>query len=326
MKTSEAVPLIFVAVLFGLILLYFDARPSEEAAANPQRVTATEQGVASPVTVIDVDAKPVPEIAPVVGLTAEVNRPDGTWTPYGVVLMLVNTGMSDDWATEVADVAATCIAWSGGDPNWEGTDKHGTARYGLCGTLEPGNPKTSAKAIRRTAEDNRSNGLKVLAGNERWIDSSYRTHLPDVHEALNFMLDDSIRFVARIPVSVDIVESFSLMIAHAIRDGIELTGWGWRSPEKTRELRFANCSKIRDNPDLLMTLPPSQCETPTAIPGTSRHETGKAIDFNKYDPEEDRIRGLRSYDVEFKWLEEHAADYGLFNYKPEPWHWSVDAK
>lgn len=48
-----------------------------------------------------------------------------------------------------------------------------------------------------------------------------------------------------------------------------------------------------------------------AYPGTSNHETGNAIDF-------------ADTPGAWDWLAQHASEYGLHNYAPEAWHYSVD--
>ncbi|MDM7831573.1 D-alanyl-D-alanine carboxypeptidase family protein [Cellulomonas edaphi] len=92
--------------------------------------------------------------------------------------------------------------------------------------------------------------------------------------------------------------------AHA--DGIDLGGWGWRSNAQQRALRAQNCDAA------------GRCSPSTAVPGTSRHERGLAIDFTV---------GGRSLDYSsagYAWMVAHASDYGLKNLPGEAWHWSVD--
>ncbi|HEY9720820.1 MAG TPA: D-alanyl-D-alanine carboxypeptidase family protein [Oscillatoriaceae cyanobacterium] len=48
-----------------------------------------------------------------------------------------------------------------------------------------------------------------------------------------------------------------------------------------------------------------------AKPGTSNHEKGLAIDF-------------KGTPGAFDWLKAHASSFGLYNYPPEPWHYSID--
>jgi LAS superfamily LD-carboxypeptidase LdcB len=70
-------------------------------------------------------------------------------------------------------------------------------------------------------------------------------------------------------------------------------------------------------------MPASQCSPPTAIPGTSEHERGLAIDF--------RCNGqsigqrARSNPC-FVWLSRHAAEYGFYNLPSEAWHWSTTGR
>ena len=68
-------------------------------------------------------------------------------------------------------------------------------------------------------------------------------------------------------------------------------------------------------------MPASQCTPPTAIPGTSAHEQGLAIDFT--------CNGggtVRRGDPCWNWLAVHAGDYGLINLPSEAWHWSTDGR
>lgn len=115
----------------------------------------------------------------------------------------------------------------------------------------------------------------------------------------------------QIAVDESIVDQTMAMIEAAAADGITLRGWGWRSFERQIELRAAHCADV-------WATPASQCSPPTAIPGSSRHEIGVAIDFH------DGANALGRGSVEFAWLAEHAADYGFYNLPSEPWHWSID--
>lgn len=49
-----------------------------------------------------------------------------------------------------------------------------------------------------------------------------------------------------------------------------------------------------------------------AVPGTSNHGLGKAVDLNN---------GTSSWPSTFKWLKQNAATYSFFNIPREPWHW-----
>jgi len=118
-----------------------------------------------------------------------------------------------------------------------------------------------------------------------------------------------------ITVHASLAPNLAALLAHAQADGIDLSGSGWRSYQQQVELR-------RDNgcPDLY-TAPPSTCRVPTAIPGTSRHETGLAIDFTTAG----RTIATRTHPA-YHWLAANAATYGLYNLPSEPWHWSTDGR
>ncbi len=117
--------------------------------------------------------------------------------------------------------------------------------------------------------------------------------------------------VGGIVVEAAMVEQTSAMLASAAADGITLQGWGWRSHDAQIELRRAHCADV-------WTTPASECSPPTAIPGTSRHEYGTAIDFH------DGTESLSASSPAFAWLSEHASEFGFYNLPSEPWHWSVD--
>lgn len=102
-----------------------------------------------------------------------------------------------------------------------------------------------------------------------------------------------------------LVTAVEALQAAAKADGIDLSGWGWRSNEQQRALRARNCTA-------------SGCRPATATPGTSRHERGLAIDFT--------VNGhvITAGSAAWTWMVRNAPTYGLKNLPGEPWHWSVD--
>ena len=100
------------------------------------------------------------------------------------------------------------------------------------------------------------------------------------------------------------------MIRDARNAGVNLVGYGWRSPQRTAELRVINGC-----PDVY-TSSPSSCRIPTARPGQSMHERGLAIDFQSC------WRGSSC----FVWLSNNAGNYGFFNLPSESWHWSTNGR
>ncbi len=104
-----------------------------------------------------------------------------------------------------------------------------------------------------------------------------------------------------------------VLAAHA--DGIALCGGGYRSPAEQIQLRIAHCGSSNY---AIYQMPSGQCSPPTAVPGTSNHEQGLAIDFRCFGD------GIPTHASPcFQWLAGHAATYGLFNLPSEPWHWST---
>jgi D-alanyl-D-alanine carboxypeptidase len=106
--------------------------------------------------------------------------------------------------------------------------------------------------------------------------------------------------------------SFTRMINDAAKDGVKLSGGGFRTREQQIALRTTNGC-----PDV-WTAPASSCRVPTAIPGRSLHEVGLAIDMTSGGK---TINTRKS--PAFKWLAANAANYGFVNLPSEPWHWSI---
>lgn len=101
------------------------------------------------------------------------------------------------------------------------------------------------------------------------------------------------------------------MITAAAKDGVTLSGGGFRSYERQVQLRISNhCGNT-------YTAPSGSCSPPTARPGTSMHEVGLAIDFNLTNGRFGRV---------FTWLVNNAAKFGFCNLPTEPWHWSKNCR
>lgn len=108
------------------------------------------------------------------------------------------------------------------------------------------------------------------------------------------------------------VVAIDALMTAAQADGVDLSGWGWRSNEQQRALRARNCTPSAADPAVV------RCRPMTATPGTSRHERGLAIDFTV----DGRVVSAGS--TGWAWLVRNAHTYGLKNLPGEPWHWSVD--
>jgi LAS superfamily LD-carboxypeptidase LdcB len=117
-------------------------------------------------------------------------------------------------------------------------------------------------------------------------------------------------------VHTDIAPQVAALVVVARADGHELTGSGYRSPERQIELRRAHCGT---SADAIYEMPSSECTPPTARPGSSNHELGLAIDFECHGT----LIRTRSGEC-FAWLAANAPSFGLHNLPSEPWHWSID--
>jgi hypothetical protein len=114
-----------------------------------------------------------------------------------------------------------------------------------------------------------------------------------------------------IDVSVKIATQIRQLVDDAKKEGINFNGGGYRSIDEQISLRSRNgCPDIWN-------APASSCGTPTAIPGSSMHEKGEAIDF------QEGGSTLTSGSTGFNWLVQNASRYGLKNLPSEAWHWST---
>lgn len=118
-----------------------------------------------------------------------------------------------------------------------------------------------------------------------------------------------------IEVHQDIAEQTRQLYEAAFEAGLDLGGWGYRPIQLQIELRAAHCGGTDFD---IWHKPVFECAPPTARPGFSKHEQGRAVDFT--------IGGssIQSQDsAGFRWLAVHAPAYGFVNLEAEPWHWSI---
>lgn len=109
--------------------------------------------------------------------------------------------------------------------------------------------------------------------------------------------------------------NMSQLLAAAKADGKELAGGGFRTAAEQIRLRSVNhCADI-------YTASPDTCKPKTAIPGTSNHELGLAIDFKDMCyPNGTTCPGNDRYE----WLAANASKWKVKQLRAEAWHWSVD--
>lgn len=112
-----------------------------------------------------------------------------------------------------------------------------------------------------------------------------------------------------------LVDSLRMLQDSAAADGIVLGGGGYRTYAQQVATRKANCGTTSYD---IYQKPASQCRPPTAIPGTSMHERGLAVDVTAGGT----LIGSRNA-AAFGWLSRQASKFGLFNLPSEPWHWST---
>ena len=136
------------------------------------------------------------------------------------------------------------------------------------------------------------------------------------------VVNDQLRSVGGITVATSLAPSLQALLRAASADGIALTGYGYRSPETTAQLRMVNgCPDVYESP-------PSACRVPTARPGESMHEQGLAIDFNFegrticYPRPASSCVGNPAFD----WLSRNAGRFRLQVLDAEAWHWSTNGR
>lgn len=113
--------------------------------------------------------------------------------------------------------------------------------------------------------------------------------------------------------------AWEAMVAAARADGIDapllLPVSGYRSSEEQDWLWRAALEKYGD--------PDTACLW-VARPGTSAHQSGRAVDLHLGDPiESEYAEGMRTTGV-YRWLVEHAVRFGFYPYDLEPWHWEYN--
>lgn len=122
--------------------------------------------------------------------------------------------------------------------------------------------------------------------------------------------------VRTITVACSISAQLDKMLGAAEADGFTLTGGGYRDPSQQIAVRRTNCGSSQY---AIYEESPNSCHPPTALPGTSMHEQGLAIDFMW----NGSIISSHS-NAAYQWLAGHAASYGFYNLPSEAWHWSVN--
>jgi zinc D-Ala-D-Ala carboxypeptidase len=159
--------------------------------------------------------------------------------------------------------------------------------------------------------------IAVLVNKSNKLPEGYKPeHL--VYPDVKFIFNEKIE---KRMMRKDAADALKDLFEAAEEDGIELAGVSaYRSHERQKQL-FE--SYVRRDGD-------AKARTYSAVPGTSEHETGLAIDVTGSDGKcaaEDCFAGT----PEAKWIEDHAHEYGFIvrypkgkkritGYKYEPWH------
>jgi hypothetical protein len=117
-------------------------------------------------------------------------------------------------------------------------------------------------------------------------------------------------------VDVTIAGQVAAMMAAADSAGLHLSGGGFRPDAKQVQLRRQHCG--RSSYDIYQR-PPGECSPPTALPGTSMHQWGLAVDWSNA-----RSLIASHNNAAWQWLSSNAGRFGFANFPSEPWHWSTN--
>jgi type IV secretory pathway VirB2 component (pilin) len=119
-----------------------------------------------------------------------------------------------------------------------------------------------------------------------------------------------------ISVCKSINTNVNAMFTKAKTDNIPLSGGGFRSQSEQIQKRIQNCGAEN------VYKKEAKCKVQTATPGSSMHESGLALDLQCNGSK------IKKDDVCFKWLQQNASTYKLFNLATgdEPWHWSTNGR
>jgi len=119
-------------------------------------------------------------------------------------------------------------------------------------------------------------------------------------------------------VDVTIAGQVAAMMAAADSAGLHLSGGGFRSYAEQVELRRQHCGPSSYDS---YQRPPGECSPPTALPGTSMHQWGLAVDWSNAGSL------ITSHsNPAWQWLSSNAGRFGFANLPSEPWHWSTDGR
>jgi len=119
-------------------------------------------------------------------------------------------------------------------------------------------------------------------------------------------------------VDVTIAGQVATMMAAADSAGLHLSGGGFRSYAEQVELRRQHCGGSSYD---ISQRPAGECSPPTALPGTSMHQWGLAVDWSNVGS----LIASHS-DAAWQWLNANAGRFGFANLPSEPWHWSTNGR
>ena len=201
----------------------------------------------------------------------------------------------------------------------DGTEYTYRSLVGLSGNVVVGANLRTGERVGRVGRDTGRNDLAILGFAIRSFDRTLLNPyvlLRDLQRRSTGTAEspsDEMVTVSGISVRRDFAPWLTKLLTSARAAGIELGGSGFRSSVAQVALRRKNCGQSDYN---VYILNPSECKPPTARPGNSGHELGRAVDF--------AVDGqtIALGDRAHRWLVENADKLRVTNPSPnEPWHW-----
>ncbi len=117
-----------------------------------------------------------------------------------------------------------------------------------------------------------------------------------------------------VEIEAGISANLEALFIAARQDGIVFGGWGYRSHSTQIDLREEHCGTSYY---AIWQMPSDHCNPPTAIPGKSDHEWGRAWDgtVNGFTVAHD--------DPGHRWLRKNAQRWNFVEHHIESWHWYI---
>lgn len=308
---TRARPLTIVAALFSLLLgLAVTAAPAGADTARSMSVSPSSSSA---------DISALQHLLTSAGVPTDADGAFGPQTTASVETFQSQHGLAVDGEPGPNTMAALVPVISSGSSNSEAVAAVQTLLtsrgYGLDVDGQFGPATTNAVTSFQSSQGLTADGIVGQATWSYLFGGGSGAPSSGDCDAVTSGVPESQTVVAasNIRVNTCLAGAVQQMVSDAAAAGITLSAnSSWRDPSEQIELRKQNCGT---SDYAIYQMPASDCSPPTAIPGTSRHERGLAIDFANCGSHDTAV---------FGWLAANASRYHLSNLPSESWHWSWD--